>query len=230
MGIVNTPDMAGDPQAETFCALLRAGVPFDEAAARSTELADGQMQVTVSGNTQHIVLNNDGAIWRCCVTGVDTPAGADKAADAASDARRFLESATVLCAADDAAELMERARAAANRARLHVATSLVCLAHVMPGDDLRAMRLTLEDLDVCLAEIRAAYSNLIDVGARQLVDVQLAPADIPVFGVDVSAAVSPPAAGTKRTGEAVHAASPVIDDDAFWTAAAQSLTEGDDAQ
>lgn len=204
---------------------------INEHPARPPELADGQMQVTVSGTTQHIELNSDGTIWRCWVYDIDTPAGADRAADAACDGRRFLESATVICAADDAAELMERARAAANRAKLHVTTSLVCLAHVMPVDDLRAMRQTLEDLNEVLANIRAAYSNLIDVGARQAVGVPLAPATIPVFGVPIAststiidvapgAADLPPAASR---GE-------FLDDDTFWTLAAQTLTEGDDAE
>jgi hypothetical protein len=190
-------------------------------------LADGVMHEQQLGNSLRITFNNDGVLWCATVRRTDTPAGADKAEDARADARRFLDSATVMCAADDAAELIERARAAAVRARMHVNTTLVCLAHTMPADDLRALRCTLDDLRETLANIDKAHGNLLDVGARQLVSLTPAPDEIPVFGVHV-----PVSAVTKRTGEAgvfspSPSASPVdwthVDDDIFWTAVAQSV-------
>lgn len=188
------------------------------AATPTIVIDDGAISVRTVGHIQHIAFNVDGIIWRTSVHNTDiAPECREMAEDAQADAKRFIDSAHVICAADDAATHMERARSASNHARHSLHVALACLAAVMPANQLKIVRRALAEVEESLTETREAYRELLDVGARQAVDLPLAPADVPVFGVHVPVEASPSTAGTVRT-------SPVPDDDALLTAAAYTLT------
>ena len=186
--------------------------------------ADGTVAEAADGGIVTVAFNVDGQVWSTRLD-VLAPGGTDRLLDCRSDAERFLFSASMDTAADDAALLIERGRAAANAARLALVTTMQVSAAEMPADDLLALRRAIGQIDECLRSVRRAYSNLIDAGARRYVALPLAPVNTPhprgmtpITGITPGAADLPPAASR---GE-------LLDDDTFWTQAALSLQGGDD--
>jgi len=175
------------------------------------EAADGGI-VTVAFN-----VGDDGQVWTTRLD-VLTPGGPDRLLDCRADAERFLFSAHLECAADDAALQIERARAAVSAARLAIVTTMQVSADDMPADDLLALRRAVGAIDEGLRHARKAYSNLIDAGARRDVALPLAPANAPhPRGMTPIIDDAPGAAGPSAASWGD------LDDDALWTAAAVSL-------
>jgi hypothetical protein len=213
---------------------LLAAAREDASPAPRLVPAEDTVAEAADGGIVTIAFNLDGQVWTTRLD-VLTPGGPDGLLDCRSDAERFLFSAHLECAADDAALQIERARAAVNAARQAIVITMQVSADAMPADDLLALRRAVGAIDEGLRHARRAYSNLLDAGARRDVALPLHPG-LP-NGMSVVAAGSPlPPAATMCTPEAIPSASGVLDDDAFWTAAAQSLLdypngeEGSDAR
>jgi hypothetical protein len=177
--------------------------------------AEGATAEAADGGIVTVALNVDGQVWATRLD-VLTPTGPDKLLDTRADAARFLYSAHLECAADDAALLVERARTAFNQARLALVTTMQVSAAEMPADDLLAIKRAIVAIDEGQREIRKAYSNLLNAGARRDVALPLHPG-FPA-GTRVVAGGSPPPTATTPCAH-------VIGDDEFWAQQAHALSE-----
>jgi hypothetical protein len=189
--------------------------------------AEGATAEAADGGIVTVALNVDGQVWATRLD-VLTPTGPDKLLDTRADAARFLYSAHLECAADDAALLVERVRAAVNEARvilneaqLTLVTTMQVSADAMPADDLLAIKRAIGTIKHAISEIneaqcsaRKAYSNLLNAGARRDVALPLHPG-FPA-GTRVVAGGAPPPTATTPCAH-------VIGDDEFWAQQAHAL-------